>query len=132
MAVAVAGYAEAVRGLAIGSSSEVGEPGARVRTFAKERPIQSPKRGVEPAEVPAPVCREEAVGDSDLIDSQPGVALQVQRLTQVYLKVAVRAGFLFAAVHAFSKEATSPSDDGRLDGCNGGAALISVELANSF
>ena len=45
-AVAVVGYAEAVRGLAIGSSSEVGaDPG---------------ERGVEPVEVPAPVCRQKA------------------------------------------------------------------------
>ena len=60
-AVAVVGYAEAVRGLAIGSSTEVGadpgcQPGARA------------KRGVYPVQVAAPVCREEAIGDSDLID----------------------------------------------------------------
>ena len=51
----------------------------------------------------------------------------MQRLSQVYLEVAVQAGYPLAAVHvdsrhAFSKEATSPSHDGRLDGCNGGAA----------
>ena len=55
IALAVVGYAEAVRGLAIGSTSEVGadpggQPGARVRTFRKERPIQRAERGV------APVC----------------------------------------------------------------------------
>ena len=51
-AVAVVGYAEAVRGLAIGSSSEVGadpgcQPGARVGAFRKERPIQRAKRGAQ-------------------------------------------------------------------------------------
>ena len=49
-AVAVAGYAEAVRGLAIGSRSEVGadpgcQPGARVGAFRKERPIQRAECG---------------------------------------------------------------------------------------
>ena len=43
------GYAQAVRGFAIGSSSEVGadpgcQPGARVGAFRKERPIQRAKR----------------------------------------------------------------------------------------
>ena len=49
--------------------------------------------------MPALVCREETVGDSDLVDGQPGVALQVQGLSQVDLKVAVRAGYPLAAVH---------------------------------
>ena len=45
-AVAVVGYAEAVRGLAIGGSSEVGadlggQPCAGVRTFGQQRPVQS-------------------------------------------------------------------------------------------
>ena len=61
-----------------------GQPGARVGAFRKERPIQRAQRGVYPVQVAAAISREEAVGDSDLIDSQPGVALQVQRLTQVY------------------------------------------------
>ena len=43
-----------------------------------------------PVEVAAPVCREKAVRDSDLVDGQPGVALQVQvqGLSQVDLEVA--------------------------------------------
>ena len=103
-AVAVVGNAQAVRGLAVGGSSEVGadpggQPCARVGAFRKERPIQRAERCVYPVQVAAPVCREEAVGDSDLVDGQPGVALQVQRLSQVYLKVAVRAGYPLAAVH---------------------------------
>ena len=93
-AVAVVGYAEAVRGLAIGSSSEVGadpgcQPGARVGALRKERPVQRAERGVYPVEVATAISRQKAVGDSDLIDGQPGVALQVQGLSQVYLKVAV-------------------------------------------
>ena len=60
------------------------QPGARVGAFRKERPIQRAERGVYPVQVAAPVCREEAVGDSDLVDGQPGVALQAQRLSQVY------------------------------------------------
>ena len=52
-AVAVVGYAEAVRGFAIRGSSEVGadpggQPGARVGAFRKERPIQRAERGVYP------------------------------------------------------------------------------------
>ena len=47
----------------------------------------------------APVRREETVGQADLVDGEPGVALQVQGLSQVYLKVAVRAGHSLAAVH---------------------------------
>ena len=102
--VAVVGYAQAVRGLAIRGSGEVGadpggQPGARVGAFRKERPIQRAERGVHPVQVAAAISRQKAVRDSDLIDSQPGVALQVQRLTQVYLKVAVRAGYPLAAVH---------------------------------
>ena len=75
-----------------------------------------------------PVRREETVGQADLVDGEPGVALQVQGLSQVYLKVAVQAGHSLAAVHvdrrhAFSKEAARSADDGRVDGCDGGAAL---------
>ena len=58
---------------------------AASRSPCRRLPEQRAERGVKPVEVPAPVCQEEAVGDSDLIDSQPGVALQVQRLSQVYL-----------------------------------------------
>ena len=102
--VAVVGYAQAVRGLAIRGSGEVGadpggQPGARVGAFRKERPIQRAERGVRPVQVAAAISRQKAVRDSDLIDSQPGVALQVQRLTQVHLEVAVRAGYPLAAVH---------------------------------
>ena len=62
-AVAVVGYAEAVRGLAVGSSSEVGadpggQPGARVGALRKERPVQRAERGVHPVQVAASVCRE--------------------------------------------------------------------------
>ena len=55
-AVAVVGYAQAVRGFAIRGSSEVGadpgcQPGARVGAFRKERPIQRAERGVHPVKV---------------------------------------------------------------------------------
>ena len=51
-AVAVVGYTEAVRGLAVGGS-EVGadpggQPGARVGAFRKERPIQRAECSVYP------------------------------------------------------------------------------------
>ena len=106
-AVAVVGYAEAVRGLAVGGSSGVGadpggQPGARVGALGQQRPVQSPKRGVYPVQVAAAISRQKAVGDSDLIDGQPGVALQMQGLSQVYLEVAVRAGYPLAAVHVDS------------------------------
>ena len=39
-------------------------------------PVQSPKRGVYPVQVAAAISREEAVGDSDLVDGQCGVAAQ--------------------------------------------------------
>ena len=39
------------------------------------------------------------VGQADFVDGKPGVALQVQRLSQVDLKVAVQAGHPLAAVH---------------------------------
>ena len=102
-AVAVVGYAEAVRDLAIGGSSEVGadpggQPGARVGALGQQRPVQ----GVYPVQVAAAISRQKAVGDSDLIDGQPGVALQMQGLSQVYLEVAVRAGYPLAAVHVDS------------------------------
>ena len=102
--VAVVGYAQAVRGLAIRGSSEIGadpgcQPCACVGALGQQRLVQSPKRSVDPVEVAAPVCREETVRDSDLVDGQPGVALQVQGLSQVDLEVAVRAGNSLAAVH---------------------------------
>ena len=56
------------------------------------RPIQRAELGVHPVEVATAISRQKAVRDSDLVDSQPGVALQVQGLSQVYLEVAVRAG----------------------------------------
>ena len=64
--------------------------------------------------------KQKAVGQADLVDGEPGVALQVQRLSQVDLEVAVRAGYPLAAVHVdrghpFSKEAAR-------SGCDGGAA----------
>ena len=64
-----------------------------------QRPVQRAQRGVNPVEVAAPVRREETVGQADLVDGKPSVALQVQGLSQVYLKVAVRAGHSLAAVH---------------------------------
>ena len=56
-AVAVVGYAEAVRGLAVRGCSEVGadpggQPGACVGALRKESPVQRAERG----EVAAPVC----------------------------------------------------------------------------
>ena len=57
---------------------------------------QRAQRGVNPVEVAAPVRGQKAVGQADLVDGEPGVALQV------YLKVTVRAGHFFAAVHADS------------------------------
>ena len=44
------------------------------------RQLQRAERGVYPVQVAAAISREEAVGDSDLIDSQPGVALQATLL----------------------------------------------------
>ena len=43
--------------------------------------------------VAAPVRQEKTVGQA-LVDGEPGVALQVQGLFQLYLLVAVRAGHL--------------------------------------
>ena len=39
---------------------------------------------------------------ADLVDGEPGIALQAQGLSQVYLKVAVQAGHSLAAVHVDS------------------------------
>ena len=91
-------------GFAVRGSSEVGadpgrQPCASVRALGQQRPVQRAQRGVNPVEVAAPVRREETVGQADLVDGKPGVALQVQGLSQVYLKVAVRAGHSLAAVH---------------------------------
>ena len=61
--------------------------------FRKERPIQRAERGVHPVEVATAISRQKAVRDSNLVDGQPGVALQAQGLCQVYLEVAVRAGY---------------------------------------
>ena len=75
------------------------------------------------------------------IETASRASLQVQGLSQVYLKVAVQAGHSLAAVHVdsrhpFSKEAARSADDGRLDGCDGGAAgdvlASSVDQSNSF
>ena len=49
---------------------------------------------MNPVEVAAAVRGQEAVGQANFVDSEPGVALQVQRLSQIDLKVAVRAGTL--------------------------------------
>ena len=66
-----------------------GQPCASVRALGQQRPVQRAQRGVNPVEVAAPVRGQETVGQADLVDGEPGVALQVQRLS---LKVAVRAG----------------------------------------
>ena len=123
--VAVVGNAQAVGGLAIGGGGKVGadpggQPRARVRALGQQRPVQRAQRGVNPVEVAAPVRREETVGQADLVDGKPGVALQVQGLD-------LEVGHSLAAVHvdsghAFSKEATRSANDGRLDCCDGGAA----------
>ena len=65
--------------------------------FGQQRPVQRAQRGVNPVEVAA--RGQKAVGQADLVDGEPGVALQVQGLSQVYLKVAVRAGHSLAAAH---------------------------------
>ena len=101
--VAVVGYAQAVRGLAIGGGGKVGadpggQPCASVRALGQQRPVQRAQRGVNPVEVAAPVRQEETVGQADLVDGEPGIALQVQGLSQVYLKV----GHSLAAVHVDS------------------------------
>ena len=85
-AVAVVGYAEAVRGFAVRGSSEVGadpggQPGASVRALGQRRPVQRAQRGVNPVEVAAPVRREETVGQADLVDGEPGVARDSPRST---------------------------------------------------
>ena len=105
--VAVVGYAQAVRGLAIGGGGKVGadpgsQPCASVRALGQQRPVQRAQRGVNPVEVAAAIRQEEAVGQADLVDGEPGVALQVQGISQVYLKVPVRAGHSLAAVHVDS------------------------------
>ena len=81
--VAVVGYAQAVRSLAIGGSGKVGanpggQPCASVRALGQQRPVQRAQRGVNRVEVAAPVRREETVGQADLVDGKPSVALQVQ------------------------------------------------------
>ena len=80
--VAVVGNAQAVGGLAVGGGGKVGadpgrQPRARVRALKQQRPVQRAQRGVNPVEVAAPVRREETVGQADLVDGEPGVALQV-------------------------------------------------------
>ena len=54
--------------------------------------VQRAQRGVNPVEVAAAIRRE------DLVDGEPGVALQVQGLPQVDLEVAVRACYPLVAV----------------------------------
>ena len=73
--VAVVGNAQAVRGLAIGGGGKVGadpggQPCASVRALGQQRPVQRAQRGVNPVEVAAPVCREETVGQADLVDGR--------------------------------------------------------------
>ena len=85
--VAVVGNAQAVGGLAVGGGGKVGadpgrQPRARVRALRKLRPVQRAQRGVNPVEVAAPVRREETVGQADLVDGKPGVALTLPGLPQ--------------------------------------------------
>ena len=75
---------QAVRGLAVGGGGKVGadpggQPCASVRALGQQRPVQR----ANPVEVAAPVRREETVGQADLVDGEPGIALQVQRLVHV-------------------------------------------------
>ena len=72
---AVVGYAQTVRGLAIGGGGKVG---------ANRALVYAPS-GVNAVKVAAPVRGQKAVGQADLVDGEPGVALQVQGLSQVYL-----------------------------------------------
>ena len=72
-------------------------PGTSGRSWITER-----KRKARTSLQGTLVNGEEAIRDSDFVDGQPGVALQVQGLSQVDLEVAVRAGHPFAAVHVDS------------------------------
>ena len=99
--VAVVGYAQAVRGLAVGGGGKVGA--------ASRGPVYAPSATTPSSACPArrqpsrgsgPVRGQKAVGQAaNLVDGEPGVALQVQGLSQVDLEVAVRAGHPLAAVH---------------------------------
>ena len=135
--------AQTVCGLAIGGGGKVGaDPGGQPCQCARpgqQRPVQRAQRGVNPVEVA--LRQEETVGQADLVDGEPDVALQVQGLS-VYLKVAVRAGHSLAAHvdsgHPFSKEAARSADDGGWTAATeveqemfSHFALI-MELANSF
>ena len=53
----------------------------RVGALGQQRPVQRAECGVDPVEVAAAVRGQEAVGQADLVDGQPGVALQVQGLS---------------------------------------------------
>ena len=124
--VGEAGGAAGSSAASIGGSGKVGadpggQPCASVRALGQQRPVQRAQRGVNPVEVAAPVRGQKAVGQADLVDGELGIALQVQGLSQVYLKVAVRAGHSLAAVHVDSGHQMFSH-----------FALISVELANSF
>ena len=62
----------------VGTIVETGSDNrAPVRALGQQRPVQRAQRGVNPVEVAAPVCREETVGQADLVDGEPGIALQV-------------------------------------------------------
>ena len=129
--VAVVGYAQAVRGLAIGGGGKVGadpggQPCASVRALGQQRPVQRAQRGVKLVEVAAPVRRQKAVGQADLVDGEPGIALQVQGLSQVYLKVAVRAGHSLPPVRRTTGGWTATEVQQEMFSH---FALISVELA---
>ena len=59
-----------------------GQPGTSVRALGQQRPVQRAQRGVNPVEVAAPVRGQKAVGQADVVDGEPGVALQVQGLSR--------------------------------------------------
>ena len=61
--------------------TQAGQPCARAGAFGQQRPVQRAERGVDPVEVAALVRGQEAVGQANLVDGQPGVALQVQQLS---------------------------------------------------
>ena len=100
-------------------------PCASVRALGQQRPVQRAQRGVDPVEVAAPVRGQKTVGQADLVDGEPGVALQVQGLFQVDLEVAVQAGHSCGCPRRSSSSFSigGHQDDGWVDGCDGGAAL---------
>ena len=127
--VAVVGNAQAVGGLAVGSGGKVGadpgrQPRARVRALRKLRRSacparRQPSRGSGPGPSrrncqPGGSCRRRAGRRSAGAGTLPGLPQS---------RCPSRAAVHVDGGHAFSKEATRSANDGRLDGCDGGAAL---------